>query len=125
VPVTSYSISFDNSTPGVMSSSVNVCPCVGDVCECLPNVSTYCQTTGNISITVSAKNELGVGLSSDPMYVGKSLLHDIVLSGRKGQPMSLHLHFRRGQTTESTKLLWFPMSSSICVPSAQRFQLTI
>jgi hypothetical protein len=100
VPVSSYSISFDNSTPGIMLSSINISSCAGHVCEYLLNVSTYCQTTGNISVAVSAKNELGVGLSSDPMYVGKSLLqcHDIVLSVKRGQLMLLHLSFGRGQS---------------------------
>ena len=57
-----------------MLNSVNVSPCVGDVCEYLLDVSTYCFSTGSISIAVSAANELGVGSSSNPMSVGKSVL---------------------------------------------------
>ena len=75
-----------------MLSSVIVFPCVGDVCEYQFNVSTYCQTTGSIGVAVSAKNELGTGLSSDPMYVGKSLLH--VLCCRSGK-RNLFVHSDR------------------------------
>ena len=74
MPVSSYTVSFNNTTPGVMLSSVVVSPCVDDVCKYRLAASTYCQTTGNIGVAVSAKNELGVGLSSNPIDVGKSLL---------------------------------------------------
>ena len=74
MPVSSYTVSFNNSTPGVMLSSIIVSPCVDDVCKYQLAASTYGQTTGSISVAVSAKNELGVGLSSNPMDVGKSLL---------------------------------------------------
>ena len=73
MPVSSYTISFNNSTPGVILSSNIVSPCVDDMCKYQITVSTYCQPTGSIGVGVSAKNELGAGLSSDPMYVGKSL----------------------------------------------------
>ena len=73
MPVSSYSVSFSNFTSGIMFNSANVSPCVGDVCEYLLDVSTYCHSTGSISIAVSATNELGVGMSSDPISISKSV----------------------------------------------------
>lgn len=81
--VSSYTVSLNNSTPGVMLSSVIVSPCVDNVCEYLLNVSTYCQTTSSIGVAVSAKNELGAGLSSNPEYIGKSLLHVLCCRSRE------------------------------------------
>ena len=75
MPVSSYTVSFNNSTPGIILSSAIVSPCVGNVCKYQLAASTYCQSTGSIGIAVSAKNELGVGLSSNPEYIGKSLLY--------------------------------------------------
>ena len=83
MPVSSYTISLNNSTPGVMLSSVIISPCVGDVCEYQLNVSMYCQTTSSIGVAISAKNELGAGLSSDPEYIGKSLLHVLCCRSRE------------------------------------------
>ena len=85
--VSSYTVSLNNSTPGVMLSSVIVSPCVDNVCEYLLNVSTYCQTTSSIGVAVSAKNELGAGLSSDPEYIGKSLLHVLCCRSGAGRGM--------------------------------------
>ena len=70
MPVISYNFSFSNSTSGIMLDSVNTSPCADDVCEYLPDVSTYCRPMGNISVAVSAANELGIGLPSDPISVG-------------------------------------------------------
>ena len=82
MPVSSYTVSFNNSTPGVMLNSVIVSPCVGDVCEYQFAASTQCQTTGSIGVAVSAKNELGAGLSSDPEYIGKSLSYMCCVTAR-------------------------------------------
>ena len=43
-------------------------------CEYFPDLSSYCHSIGSISIIVSAANELGSGLSSDPISIGKSVL---------------------------------------------------
>ena len=83
MPVSSYTVLLSSLTPGVMLSLVIVFPCVGNVCEYLFNVSTYCQTTSSIGVAVSAKNELGAGLSSNPEYIGKSLLHVLCCRSRK------------------------------------------
>ena len=55
-----------------MLDSVNTSPCSGDVCEYIPDVSTYCRSMGSISVAVSAANELGIGSQSDPVSIGKS-----------------------------------------------------
>ena len=82
MPVSSYTVSFNNTTPGVMLSSAIVSPCVGDVCKYQLAASTYCQTTGSIGVAVSAMNELGAGLSSNPEYIGKSPLYMCCVTAR-------------------------------------------
>ena len=69
VQVSNYNISFSNSTSSV---SIDASPCEGVVCEYLPDVSTHCPSTGSIGIAVSAANELGVGVPSDPISIGKN-----------------------------------------------------
>ena len=85
MPISSYNAAFSNFTSGIMLSS-DISPCVGDVCEYLLDVSTYCRSIGSISIAVSATNELGIGLPSDPISISKSscsVLHMCCVAGSR------------------------------------------
>ena len=114
MPVSSYTVSFNNSTPGVMLSSVIVSPCMDNVCKYQLAASTYCQSTGpgSISVAVSAKNELGAGLSSDPVYVGKSLLHVLCYKGEgRGIHDLIQLHI---QTDSELSIMIFRNPPAYC-----------
>ena len=111
MPVSSYTVSFNNSTPGVMLSSVIVSPCVRNVCEYQLAASTYCQSTGSIGVAVSAKNELGTGLSSNPEYIGKSLdYHTCVVLPTAG----VYYNRDRGRVSYFTMVLILYRGHELC-----------